>query len=152
MQRRDLGGRHAGDRARDRLRAETRSVHDSSGGDTHGRRAVSFDNKASPSDVLGEHGSFERDHGAMGFGVATQRQREGIAVDDSCRRRQQRPLRDQRGLERARLLAAQPGEIGGAVSLGLALSAASLSTSPAFTATRNLPHRLCGTRNSGQNA
>jgi hypothetical protein len=33
-----------------------------------------------------------------------------------------------------------------------ALSTASLSTSPAFTATKSLPHRLCATPNSLQNA
>ena len=67
----------------------------------------------------GENGRLERDHGAVGLGVAAQRQHEGVAVDDAGRGRQQRPLRDQRGLERARLLAAEPDEIGDAVGLGL---------------------------------
>ena len=61
----------------------------------------------------------ERDHRAMGLGVAAQGDHEGVGVDDPGRGRQQRALRVERGLERARLRAAQPDEIGHAVGLGL---------------------------------
>jgi hypothetical protein len=119
MQRRDLGGRHAGDRSRERLRAESCSVHNMSGGNAYGRGAAGFDYEPPLNGATGEDGRFERDHGAMGLGVAKQRQHKGVGVDDAGRGRQQRTLRDQRGLERARLLAAEPDEIGDTVGLGL---------------------------------
>jgi hypothetical protein len=85
----------------------------------HRRGTPSVDDEPSLTGASGEDGRFERDHGAMGLGVATQRQHEGMAVDDAGRGRQQRMLRDQRGFDRARLLAAEPNEIGDAVGLGL---------------------------------
>ena len=60
----------------------------------------------------GQDRRLERDHGAMRLGVAPQREHIGVAVDDPGRGRQQRPLSLERGLERARLLAGEPDEIG----------------------------------------
>ena len=45
MRRRDRIGGHAGDRACERLRAETRGVYDHTGGDAHGRGAAGFDDE-----------------------------------------------------------------------------------------------------------
>ena len=114
-----VSARHAGDRARERLRAETRGVHHHTGGDAHGRGAAGFDDEPSLNRAPGENRRFEREHRAMGFGVAAQRQHEGMAVDDAGRGRQKRPIGDQRGFERARLLAAEPDEIGDAVGFRL---------------------------------
>ena len=84
-----------------------------------GRGAPGFDDEPSLSRAPGEDWRLECDHRAMGLGVAAQRQHERMAVDDAGRGRQQRTLRDQCGLERARLLAAEPREIGDSISLCL---------------------------------
>ena len=63
----------------------------------------------------GEDRRLERDHRALGLGVAAQRRHETVAVEDPGRGRQQRSLDDEGGLERAGLLGAQPDEIGNAV-------------------------------------
>ena len=57
--------------------------------------------------------------GAVGLGVAAKRQHQGMTVDDAGRGRKQRSLTDERGLQRARLRAAQPNEIVHAVGFGL---------------------------------
>ena len=94
-------------------------VYDHTGGDPHGRGPAGFDDKPMLNGATGEDWRSERDRGAMGLGVAAERQHEGMAVDDAGRGRQQCTVRDQRGLERARLLAAEPDEIGDAVGLSL---------------------------------
>jgi hypothetical protein len=127
MQRRGLGGRHAGDSSRERLRAESCSVHNISGGNAYARGAAGFDDEPSPSCAPGEDGRFERDHSAMGLGVASMGQHKSMAVDNAGRGRQQPPLRSLRGLERARLLAAEPDEIGDAVGLGLSFKRGELA-------------------------
>src|ERR1700722_18112170 len=119
MQWRALGGRPADNRARERLRAEPGGVYDHTGGDPHGRGAAGFDDKPSLNGATGEDWRSERDRGAMGLRVAPERQHEGVAVDNAGRGRQQRTLHGQRGLESARLLAAEPDEIGDPVGLGL---------------------------------
>ena len=116
-----MAGRHAGDRARQRLRAESGGVDDARGGDAHRRSPAGFDHQPLFPGAPGEDGRFERDHRAMGLGVAPQREHIGVGVDDPGRGRQQRPLSLERGLERARLLAGEPDEIGDAVGVGLGL-------------------------------
>ena len=101
------------------LGAEPAGVDDMGGGDAHRRGAAGFDDDPVLNGAPGKDRRVERDHCAVSFGVALQRQHEGMAVDDAGRRRQQRPISDQRGFERARLLAAEPNEIVDAVGLGL---------------------------------
>ena len=57
----------------------------------------------------------------MGLGVAAKRQHQGMTVDDAGRGRKQRSLDRQRGLQRARLGAAQPNQIVHAIGFGLGL-------------------------------
>ena len=58
--------------------------------------------------------------------------------NDAGRGRQQRTLRDQRGFDRARLLAAEPDEIGDAVGLGLCFKRGELVDLARVRATRGL--------------
>ena len=96
--------------------------------------------------------AFRTRYRAMGLGVAPQREHIGVGVDDPGRGRQQRPLSLERGLERARSWPVSQTRSATPLASAWALSAASLSTSPAFTATSSLPHRLWGTPKSWQNA
>ncbi len=119
IQRRNPIGRHASDRARDRLRAKSCGVHDNVGSHAHGREAAGLDDEPPLGGAPRENGCLECDHRAMGLGVPTEGEHKGMAVDNASRGRQQRSLGDQRRLEGVRLLAREPDEIGDAIRVGL---------------------------------
>ena len=121
MQRRDLLGRHALDRAGDGLRAEAGRVDDEPGFERHRLGPAALDRDAGAGRSAGDDGRLEREHRAMRLGVAQQGEHEGVAVDDAGRRGQKRALGCERRLERPRLLSGEPNEVADAVGLALGL-------------------------------
>ena len=121
MQRRDFFGRHAGDRARDRLRAEPGGVDDQRGLEAHRLRPAGLDHDPAVFGPARHDRRRKRHHRAMRLRVAPQRQHERVAVDDAGRGRKDCAFRLERRLEPAGFIAGQPDEIVDAVGPGLRL-------------------------------
>jgi hypothetical protein len=152
MQRRDPIGWRAGNRARERLRAETGGVYDRIGVDLQGAgppvSMMSPRSRVRPTRTGVSNANIAPWASASPRNASMKAWLSMMLVEGESNARSATSAGSS---ARASLLVSQMRSVTPLAS-AYALSAASLSISPAFTAAKSFPHRLCGTPNSRQNA